>query len=145
MEKIKEKINSLYAEYKEFDTIVKEKNKEVTDKKATVKDMLDGKSVEEVQEVLIHLYVDTLLYNKDLQILFFKLVSNIETYLEFSNDDLDKEVSEFYHSMKVWSPKRIFMLEKGNIIETEVGVQEKARKEFLESDFFKGFLDKMKN
>lgn len=144
MEKIKEKINSLYAEYKEFDTIVKEKNKEVTAKKATVKDMLEGKSVEEVQEVLIHLYVDTLLYNKDLQILFFKLVSNIETYLEFSTDDLEKEVSEFYNSMKVWSPKRIFMLEKGEIVETEVGVQEKARKEFLESDFFKGFLDKMK-
>lgn len=144
MEKIKEKINSLYLEYKEFDAIVKEKNKEVTDKKNTVKDMVEGKSVEEVQEVLIHLYVDTLLYNKDLQILFFKLVSNIETYLEFSSDDLDKEVYEFYQNMKVWSPKRVFMLEKGKIVETEVGVQDKARKEFLESDFFKGFLDKMK-
>jgi hypothetical protein len=143
MEKIKEKINSLYAEYQEFDAIVKEKNKEVTDKKTTVKDMVEGKSVEEIQEVLIHLYVDTLLYNKDLQILFFKLVSNIETYIEFSSDSLDKEVSEFYQTMKVWSPKRIFMLEKGKIVETEVGVQEKARKEFLESDFFKGFLDKM--
>lgn len=144
MEKVKEKINSLYAEYKEFDAIVKEKNKEATDKKDTVKDMVEGKSMEELQEVLIHLYVDTLLYNKDLQILFFKLVSNIETYLEFANDDLDKEVSEFYQTMKVWSPKRVFMLEKGQIVETEVGVQEKARKEFLESDFFKGFLDKMK-
>jgi len=144
MEKVKEKINSLYAEYKEFDAIVKEKNKEITDKKATVKDMVEGKSVEEVQEIMIHLYVDTLLYNKDLQILFFKLVSNIETYLEFSKESLDKEVHDFYQEMKVWSPKRVFMLEKGKIIETEVGIQEKARKEFLESDFFKGFLDKMK-
>jgi hypothetical protein len=143
MENLKQKINSLYKEYQEFDEIVKQKNKAVTDKKATVKDMVEGKSVEEVQDVLVHLYVDTLLYNKDLQILFFKLVSNIETYLEFSKDDLDKDVSDFYHSMKTWSPKRVFMVEKGEIVETEVGLQEKSRKEFLESDFFKGFLDKI--
>jgi hypothetical protein len=145
MENLKQKINSLYKEYKEFDEIVKEKNKAVTEKKSTVKEMVEGKSVEEVQDVLVHLYVDTLLYNKDLQILFFKLVSNIETYLEFSKDDLDKEVSDFYQSMKTWAPKRVFMVEKGQIVETEVGLQEKSRKEFLESDFFKGFLDKMKN
>ena len=144
MEKIKEKINLLYAEYKEFDSVVKEKNKEITSKKTTIKDMVEGKSVEEVQELMIHLYVDTLLYNKDLQILFFRLISNIETYLEFSKEELDKEVSEFYQTMKVWAPKRIFMLEKGEIVETEVGVQEKARKEFLESDFFRDFLTKMK-
>jgi len=144
MENLKQKINSLYKEYKEFDEIVKEKNKAVTEKKSTVKEMVEGKSVEQVQDVLIHLYVDTLLYNKDLQILFFKLVSNIETYLEFSKDDLDKEVSDFYQSMKTWAPKRVFMLEKGEIVETEVGIQEKARKEFLESDFFKGFSEKMK-
>lgn len=144
MEKVKEKINSLYAEYKEFDAVVKEKNKAVTEKKNTVKEMVEGKSVEQVQDVLIHLYVDTLLYNKDLQILFFKLVSNIETYLEFSKEDLDKEVYDFYQEMKVWAPKRVFMLEKGEIVETEVGIQEKARKEFLESDFFKGFSEKMK-
>lgn len=144
MEKVKEKINSLYAEYKEFDAVVKEKNKAVTEKKNTVKEMVEGKSVEQVQDVLIHLYVDTLLYNKDLQILFFKLVSNIETYLEFSKENLDKEVYDFYQEMKVWAPKRVFMLEKGEIVETEVGIQEKARKEFLESDFFKGFSEKMK-
>jgi hypothetical protein len=144
MDKLREKINSLYKEYKEFDTVVKEKNKEITNKKTTIKEMVENKSIEEVQEVLIHLYVDTLLYNKDLQILFFKLVCNIESYLEFSTDSLDKEVLDFYQSMKTWIPKRLFMLEKEEIVETEIGVLEKARKEFLQSDFFKEFLEKVK-
>jgi hypothetical protein len=45
--------------------------------------------------------------------------------------------------MKTWSPKKVFVLEKGELVETEVGVLDKARKDFLESDFFKGMLEQV--
>lgn len=141
MKQLEEKIISLYSEYKEFDAVVKEKNKAITEKKSSVKDILKDKSAEEVKDILLHIYVDAILYNKDLQIMFFRLVTNIETYLEFSKEPLNEEITNFYNEMKNWSPKRIFVLEKGELTETEVGVLDKARKDFLESDFFKGLLE----
>ena len=75
--------------------------------------------------------------------MFFRLVTNIETYLEFSKEPLNEEVTTFYNEMKTWSPKKVFVLEKGELVETEVGVLDKARKDFLESDFFKGMLEQV--
>lgn len=143
MENLRNKIVELYSEYKEFEKIVKEKNKQISDKGNSIKDLVKDKSPEELENVLLHVYVDTILYNKDLQILFFKLITNIETYIEFSNEDLPSEISEFYNEMKTWSPKRVFMIEKDDLVETETGTLEKARKEFLESDFFKGLLQQV--
>ena len=141
MEQLKNKIEELYNEYATFEKVVKEKNKAITDKQNSVKDLLEGKSPEDIQDVLVHIYVDTILYNKDLQIAFFKLITNIETYLEFSKEQLSNEIMEFYNSMKTWSPKRVFVLEKGDLVETEPGTLDKARKDFMESDFFKGLLE----
>lgn len=143
MKQLEEKIINLYSEYKEFDSVVKEKNKAIVNKKASVKDILQDKSVEEAKDVLLHVYVDAILYNKDLQIIFFKLITNIETYLEFSKEPLNEEIMNFYNEMKNWSPKRVFILEKGELVETETGTLEKARKDFLESDFFKGLLEQV--
>jgi hypothetical protein len=143
MKQLEEKIIGLYNEYKEFDAVVKEKNKEITQKKTSVKDIVKDKSTDEVKDVLLHIYVDAILYNKDLQIMFFRLVTNIETYLEFSKEPLNEEITNFYNEMKTWSPKKVFVLEKGELVETEVGVLDKARKDFLESDFFKGMLEQV--
>lgn len=144
MKQLEEKIEALYKEYKEFDSIVREKNSAITNKQTSIKDIIQGKSFEEMQDVLMHIYVDAILYNKDLQILFFRLITNIESYLEFSKEPLSEEITNFYNEMKTWSPKRIFVLEKGDLVETEPGSLEKARKEFLESDFFKGMLEQIK-
>lgn len=140
MEQLKNKIEILYNDYTSFEKVVKEKNRIVTEKQNSIKELLDGKSPEDMENVLVHIYVDTILYNKDLQILFFKLITNIETYLEFSKEPLNEEIIEFYNTMKTWSPKRVFVLEKGDLVETEPGTLEKARKEFMESDFFKGLV-----
>jgi hypothetical protein len=140
MKQLEEKIEALYKEYKEFDSIVKEKNNAITNKQTSIKDIIQGKSFEEMQDVLMHIYVDAILYNKDLQILFFRLITNIESYLEFSKEPLSEEITAFYNEMKTWSPKRVFVLEKGDLVETEPGTLEKARKEFMESDFFKGLV-----
>lgn len=144
MENLKNKIVSLYDEYQEFDKIVKEKNKLISEKNTSIQELIKGKSIEEMEHLLTHVYVDTILYNKDLQILFFKLITTIETYLEFSKESLPDNILEFYSNMKTWSPKRVFMIEKGDLVETETGTLDKARKEFLESDFFKNMLEKVK-
>lgn len=143
MKQLEEKIIILYNEYKEFDEVVKQKNKEITEKKTSVKDIVKDKSVDEVRDVLLHIYVDAILYNKDLQIMFFRLITNIETYLEFSKEPLNQEITSFYNEMKTWSPKKVFVLEKGELVETEIGVLDKARKDFVESDFFKGMLEQV--
>lgn len=138
MENLKNKIIQLFNEYKEVEVIVNEKNKLISEKGSTIQELIKNKSIEQLENVLVHVYVDTILYNKDLQILFFRLITNIETYLEFSKEDLPKKILDFYNEMKTWSPKRIFVIEKGELVETETGVLESSRKEFLESDFFKG-------
>jgi hypothetical protein len=143
MKQLEEKIIGLYNEYKEFDAVIKAKNEEVTNKKTSVKDIIKDKPLEEVKDTLLYIYVDAILSNKDLQIMFFRLVTNIETYLEFSKEPLNEEITSFYNEMKTWSPKKVFVLEKGELVETEVGVLDKARKEFLESDFFKGMLEQV--
>lgn len=143
MENLKNKVVEIYSEYKDFEKIVQEKNKSISEKGTTIEDITKGKTPEELEDVLIHVYVDTILYNKDLQILFFKLITNIETYLEFSNEDLPEEILDFYKNMKNWAPKRVFVIEKNELVETEVGTLDKARKDFLESDFFKGILQQV--
>jgi hypothetical protein len=140
MENLRNKIVKLFNEYEEVEKIVKDKNKAISDRGTSIQDLIKDTSSEELENMLVHVYVDTILYNKDLQILFFKLITNIETYLEFSKEDLPKEVLEFYNNMKTWSPKRAFVVEKGDLVETETGVLENARKEFMESEFFKGLL-----
>jgi hypothetical protein len=46
--------------------------------------------------------------------------------------------------MKTWAPKRVFVVEKGALVETESGLLEEERTKFLESDFFKDLLAKTK-
>lgn len=145
MEAIKSKVISLYSEYKEFESVVKKKNEELTKNKANLKDVIQGKKVEELQDVLVHVYVDTILYNKDLQILFLKVINAIEIYKEFATDELPEEVLKFYSDMKTWAPKRVFVVEKGELVETESGILEEERTKFLESDFFKELLNKTKD
>lgn len=140
MENLKNKIIELYSEYQGFEKFVKEKNRQISEKGMTIQDLVKDKPIGEVENILLHVYVDTILYNKDLQILFFKLITNIEIYIEFSKEELPTEILEFYNNSKAWSPKRVFVLEKGDLIEAEIGTLEKARKEFLESDFFKGII-----
>jgi DNA-directed RNA polymerase beta' subunit len=142
MENLTSKAISLYAEYKEFETIVKKKNSDIANKSDNLKDLVVGKTPEELQDILTHVYVDTILYNKDLQIMFFKLITTVEMALEFSKVELPEEVMKFYNEMKTWAPKKVFMIEKGDIVESEKGNLNSARKEFIESDFFKELLKK---
>ena len=142
MELVKEKVVSLYVEYKEFENVVKLKNEKLAKDKSNLKDVVSGKGVEELQQILVHVYVDTILYNKDLQIMFLKLMNSIELYKEFYTEELPEEVAIFYSEMKNWAPKRIFVVEKNDLVETEIGLLEEERAKFLESDFFKELLKK---
>ncbi len=142
MESLKQKVVGLYTEYKEFESIVKVKNENLAKDKDNLKDIVSGKDIEELQKVLVHVYVDTILYNKDLQLMFLKLINSIELYQEFFSESLPEDVVTFYSSMKNWAPKRIFMIEKGDLVETETGLLEEERTKFLDSDFFKDILKK---
>ena len=131
---LKEKIESLYNEYVELDKIVKEKNQEVVKKKNSLK---EG-SIEQLGDILSNMYVDSILQNKDLQILFAKLITAIDFHKELlAEEKLKEEIEKFYEEMRYWMPKRTFIVEKGELKETEEGLLAEERKKFLEGDYFK--------
>lgn len=144
-EKLQEIILGLYREYEELDGLVKTKNQEITNNKNNLREVLKDKTPEELQQVLVHIYVDTILYNKDLQQLYLTLYLNIDTYLQVSDVNLPEHIMNFYKDAKFFVPKRVFKVEKGEIIETEVGKLEEARKMFLESEDFKKFREAVKD
>ncbi len=138
MKQFNDYIETLFKEYSEVDSIVQAKNKFIKDKQADLKNSIQGKSIDELEDLLIHTYVDTTLYNKDLQILFVRLICNIDTYKSLYSELLSEDIEAFYTKMRQWMPKRLFKVEKGELVESETGVLEEERKKFIESDFLKG-------
>lgn len=134
---LKQRILDLYGEYREFEKIVKQKNEEIFKNKSSLRESLEGKSEAELKSILTHVYADSILYNKDLQQLYFKLVNNIEVFLELVSYELPEEVLELHKESKIIVPKRSFKVEKGELVETEVGQLDKAREEFLQGEYFK--------
>ena len=145
MKQLKEKISDLYSEFTEFERLVKVKNEEVVKLKGDIKTLASGKDPEALKDVVLNTYVDTILYNKDLQVIYLKLINAIELYIEFSKEPLSEEVEKFYNSMKDWAPKRDFKIEKEELVEVESGKLEKARENFLKGDFYQGILNKIKD
>jgi hypothetical protein len=145
MKQLKDKITELYTEFIEFEKLVKIKNEEITNLKGGIKSLAAGKDIEALKDIVLTTYVDTILYNKDLQVLYLKLINAIEIYIEFSIEPLPKEIENYYDSMKGWAPKRDFKIEKGTIVEVELGKLEKAREDFLKGDFYQNILNKIKD
>jgi len=144
MKQLKSKIAELYSEFKQFEEIVKLKNEEVVKLKGNVKALISDKDPETFKDVLLNAYVDTILYNKDLQVLYLKLINAIEIYIEFSTESLPEEIEKFYNDMKDWAPKRDFKIEKEDLVEVEPGKLAKAREDFLKGDFYQGLLKQIK-
>lgn len=142
-QQFREQVEHLFKEYAEINSIVQEKNKIIANKQGDLKKSLEGKSIEELQTVLTHTYVDTLLYNKELQFLFVKVINAVEMYKSLENEPLSKEVEDFYKDMKQWMPKRMFAIEKNELVEVEKGLLEEERKKFLEGEFFQRLLSQV--
>ena len=138
MQQFKNYIETLLKEYNEVDSIVKVKNDFIRNKQGDLRKSIEGKTPEELEELLVHTYVDTALYNKDLQLMFVRLICNMDTFKTLFSEPLSNEAEDFYTKMRQWLPKRLFKIEKGELVESETGTLETARKEFLDSDFLKG-------
>ena len=140
MEKVLHKIERLYDEYLEFQSLLQGKNKEFLSKKEEIPDLLKEGLNETLEKILVHLYSDMVMYNADLQYLFMIIMTNINTYVEEVQDPLPERIKTFYETHKQYYPKRTFAIEKGEIIEAETGLLDKKRKEFLECDYYKSIL-----
>lgn len=144
MEKLKNKILDLLTEYEKLEAIVSGKNKEIETKRENLQELIKNSELDEIEKVLTYIYADTILYNTDLQMAFIRLIYNIETYKEISEENLPENIQVFYNKMKNWAPKRTFMVEKEDLVETEIGILEKKRLEFLNSDYYKSFKENIK-
>lgn len=141
-DKLKEQVELNFKAYFDVNKIVVEKNKLIQNKQTDLKTSLEGKSLEDMQDILVYTYVDTILYNKELQFLFVKAINTIEIFKQVSDEKLSDEIENFYKEMKQWMPKRMFAVEKDDLVEVETGILEKERKAFLEGDFFQRILEK---
>lgn len=133
----KETIELLYKDFKEIDEIVKLKNSLVQNSRKNLKELLDGKTPEEAEDALTYIYVDSILYNSNLQTVFVRLMHYIELFKTVTQDSLNEEIEQFYKDMKQWMPKSIFKAVGGELVEVETGMLDKSRKAFLESEELK--------
>lgn len=143
MEKFKEKVIKLYSEYSEFEKIITAKNEQLLDNKKNIAEIVKGKSLEEMEEILLQLYSDIILYKAHSKTVFVEVMLSIETYLELGGGELPEEITKFYNAMKQFVPKRLFAIEKGEVVETEVGLLEEQRKLLLEGEYFQALKEKL--
>lgn len=94
------------------------------------------KSIEEVKEKVLNNKVDIMLYNIEASYLFSELMFSIMFLKSFTVID-SEIINKFIEDNKEKIYKRRFHLEKGEIVENEVGFLEKQRAKVLESEDFK--------
>lgn len=94
------------------------------------------KSIEEVKEKVLNNKVDIMLYNIEASYLFSEIMFSIMFLKSFTVIE-SEIINKFIEENKEKIYKRRFHLEKGEIVENEVGFLEKQRAKVLESEDFK--------
>lgn len=94
------------------------------------------KSIEEVKEKVLNNKVDIMLYNIEASYLFSEIMFSIMFLKSFTVIE-SEIINKFIEENKEKIYKRRFHLEKGEIVENEVGFLEKQRAKVLESEEFK--------
>jgi hypothetical protein len=127
-----------YQNLLDMDIIVRKKSKEIeTDKQGLLsKDIQD---LEKVSKLYSNMYVDLVLFGKDLKVLFDRVHFLINLFRELGYSGLPEEIVKFYNESIENSPRQIFYMKDGDLMEKEEGMLEKERNKFLESDFMKNF------
>lgn len=125
---LKEKVISLYNDYINFDTILKETNKELQSKEKIFEKVVKGENIEENAEELMNFYKDNILKNSQLRMNFENLMFLISVYAE-TETDLPEDIVKFYNDYLPYKAKIMFQVEKGEISPTDLEVLEAQRKQ----------------
>lgn len=143
-DQIKTKILNNYNNYLELEKILKDKQENLKSKQEDIRKELENSKDENQMQKIIEFHQDKYInFNflvNDSQITFVRLFNLIDLFKELGYEDLPEEVAHFYESQKSFSPREVFIIKNGELLERETGLLEKARKNFLESDYFKSLM-----
>lgn len=127
MLKIKEKIISLYNEYKIFDDLQRKENKELQSKEELFQKLMNGDNIEENADNLKNFYKDNIIKNSQVRMNFEHLMFLISVYSE-TESDLPEEIKKFYNDYLPVKTKEIFKIETDKVIVTDLEALENQRK-----------------
>lgn len=133
---IKDIIEREYRNLVDLDIIVRQKSEEVNKNKLSILES-DVEDIEEISKLYSDKYVDLVLFGRDLKTIFDRIHYTISLYNELGYSGLSEEVVKFYNDSSMNSPKQIFFIKDGKLMEKEEGSLQKERDLFLKSDFMK--------
>ena len=140
------RIKQDFSDYIDLEAIIKEKQKELEKNKSDIVSGAAG-NVDDIEKRIKfyqNFYIDLTLFMSDLKVIFSRLFFNIDLHKDLNYDGLPTEIVEFYNANRTFAPRQMFVVKDGKISEKEEGSLEKERQNFLQSDFLKGLIDKVK-
>lgn len=139
-DRLLQKINSDYQDLLSFDALIKEKRESVEQGKTKIfENKMDN--LEDIASTYSDMYVDLVLFNRDLRVIFDRLHFQISLFNELGFEGLSKDVVNFYNESQVNVQKQMFIIKDDKVIEKEEGILEKERKRFLEGDLMKQIMN----
>lgn len=139
-DKLLQRIDSDYQDLLSFDALIKQKKEEVElGKKKIIEQKFDN--IEDVASTYSDMYVDLVLFNRDLRIIFDRLHFTIALFNELGFEGLSKDIIDFYNESQINVQKQIFIIKDDKVIEKEEGILERERKKFLEGDLMKQIMN----
>jgi hypothetical protein len=118
---ILDKIIKDYNEYQAFEKIAEEKIKE-SQNREQLKDLTDDAIEEQANKIL-----DSVLVSSDSRLRFENLMYLIQIYIEIGGEKIPKEIEEYFNKSLRFKAKKMFVLEKNNLIPTDKELLENAR------------------
>lgn len=138
-EKLEQKIRENINNYNIIDEIVKQKSREVQEKKNDPQ--LENSSIEDKIKLAQELNVDLILFISDQKIVYNRIIPYVELYIELYSI-LPEDISDFYKKYKIFYPKEIFIVKDEGLVEKEEGMLEKVRENYINSNsFLKSLID----
>lgn len=127
------KISDRYEDFLQFESLVKQKLEKVKNAKQDIKvdEIKDESSLQVVAKMYTDIYVDLVLFNRDKDIVFAKLMNEIDLFKELEKDGLPENIIEFYNSHKSYVATQMFIIKDDKVIEREDGMLQKNRDDFL--------------
>lgn len=122
MSRLKTQIEEYYNEYKKFEVLTESAVEKFKAVKSNFKD-LSEESVEKTTNIMI----DVQLTMAQSRMMFETLMNYIKLYLEVAEEELTEEMKTFYEKSKPFKSKKLFAIEKDQLIPTDEKLLEEAR------------------
>lgn len=130
-----EKIVEGHKNFLQFQELVNQKRAQIDESKKTLK-VEDETNVDNIIKHYTDVYVDLVLFSRDMQIGFAKVFFELDLFKELGYEGLPDQIEEFYNKNKPFAPTQMFVIKENKVLEKETGALAKARQDFLDNNPF---------